>query len=134
MTDIHFHNAHVSPRNTLARRVARRLAFPFIVKLAKILESINEYNAQLQHLNNRIDQLHARIETLAVRQDDVEKNTSVVKSLHWDHVALAHRLAQLEDRLLDAEELSDTDLASGSLAAASFRFPGSERFEKGKAG
>ena len=104
-------------------------------KLDRINLKFDQLNTKFDQLNGKFDGLNAAFKALILRQDDVEKNASSVRSLHWDHSAISMRLAQLEDRLLDAaEDLANDIEASDSFAAASFRFPGSERFEKGKAG
>ena len=128
MTNLHSQQAHTHPRSGLGKRIARRLAFPVFIKLSKILENITRTDAKLNQIN-------AKLDSLIQRQEEVERHAAAVRSLHWDHSAISLRLAQLEDRLLDAaEKLAKDNGASDALAAASFRFPGGDRFEKGKAG
>ena len=75
---------------------------------------------------------------VALNHMNDEEKAAAVTSLHWDHVAVSRRLAQLEDRLLDAAEDLKLDTATDNGSEDTevktlFLFPGLDRFEKGKA-
>ncbi len=69
----------------LARRVLRRLLRPIFLQLNADLRAISE------------------------RQDRLEQQVRTALALGWDHVALARRLASIEDQL---NELSSRDAAT----------------------
>ena len=106
-------------------------------KLDCINQKFDKLNIKFDRLNNKFDEINGGFKALISRQDEVEEKSSAVLALHWDHVALSRRLAQLEDRLLDAAEdlASDIDAEDPQSGdSPSILFPGFERLEKGKAG
>jgi hypothetical protein len=80
----------------LARRLLRRVLRPIFFRQAELF----------QHLTNRLDEhepviraTHRNLDILAHRQELAEKKVETFLALGWDHVALARRLAVLEDQI-----------------------------------
>lgn len=63
----------------------------------------NEYLMHIRHLAERSEALSARLDVLEAnlngRLDDLAERSETAVALGWDHVALARRLAAIEDRL-----------------------------------
>ena len=107
-------------------------------KLDRINQKFDMLNLKFDRLNNKFDEINGGFKALISRQGEVEEKAAAVTSLHWDHVAVSRRLAQLEDRLLDAAEDLKLDTATDNGSEDTevktlFLFPGLDRFEKGKA-
>lgn len=77
--------------------------------------------AKIDRVSERLDRLSAAFEALSARQDGQAADLAAVVALNWDHVALANRLGQLEDRLCGQDEAAE--------GLASISFPGLERFQ-----
>lgn len=106
---------------SLARRAARQIARPFKAILKVSLRYL------IRRLSTRfaadilpLDELAERVAEIAARQDRQE-------GFHWDHSALAKRLATIEDhleRLLQQstapEERAATEETSGALPVIRF--------------
>ncbi|QDV32541.1 hypothetical protein [Tautonia plasticadhaerens] len=90
MHDFAFYNAGIDdatgPRRVLglARRVLRRILRPMFF----------HQEAIYRDLQGQIDRLSAQLQSLASRQ-------SATEALGWDYVAMARRLAAIEDALAD---------------------------------
>lgn len=106
---------------SLARRSARQVARPFKAILKACLRFL------IRRLSTRfaadilpLEELAHRVAEIAARQDRQE-------GFHWDHAALARRLATLEDHLekllqhsAAPEERAATDETSGALPVIRF--------------
>ena len=81
-------------------------------------------NEKLDQLNAKLDGVLRHFEAVRTRQAELTGEFEALVALHWDHVALARRLAQLEDRMSGAWDSALDD------AGESIRFPGLERFSE----
>jgi hypothetical protein len=104
----------MSAETNLVRRTARQIARPFKAILKKSLRYL------IQRLSTRfaadivpLEELAAQVAELAARQDRQE-------GFHWDHAALARRLASVEDhleRLLQQSAVHEEPLATDEAAS-----------------
>ena len=92
-----------------ARRVAQRIARPFKAVLKTIVRYL------IRRLSTRFAADIAPLEELAKRLDELAARQDRQEGFHWDHAALAKRLAALEDHL---ERLLQQAAAPEERAAA----------------
>jgi seryl-tRNA synthetase len=95
VTDFAFYNAGTGESRGLkrafvpVRRVLRRVLRPIFLRQAELM----------MHLAGRIDETNAKIEDLRRRHDLTSDQIQDTIAFGWDHVAMARRLAALEDRV-----------------------------------
>lgn len=94
MRDLAFYNAGGLARGwrkgiDVPRRLIRRLLRPYFQRLEQILQALAEEDDRLRTIN----------ETLAEKVDGLSAQVAGVEAFGWDHVALARRLAALEDEV-----------------------------------
>jgi hypothetical protein len=96
----------------LARRLLRRLLRPMLFRL----------DAELKSLDRKYEQLDRR-------QEHLDRQLKAAIALGWDHVAMARRLAVLEDHVneLLSRSATSASVANGDGASRpSIRYPGHE--------
>jgi hypothetical protein len=99
---------------SLVGRVARRL-FRRQVAINRSLSARLEALEQIPRVPPPdVRPILERLAALERRQEAVEQRADSSLALGWDHVALARRLAEIEDRL----EAIEADRASGDARAA----------------
>ena len=128
MEDLAFYNVGFEdargPRRimVLVRRLLRRILRPIFYRQVELF----------QHLTNRLDEhepviraTHRNVDILGHRQEMTEKKVETFLALGWDHVALARRLAVLEDQIavLTGQSTVGPDQAESK---ESIPFPGLE--------
>ncbi|CAN5914119.1 hypothetical protein BH23PLA1_BH23PLA1_07710 [soil metagenome] len=95
MRDFAFYNAGGSGSNgprrvlALARRILRRVLRPIFFRQEEIF----------RELQGQIDELARRREELAEQVHDLARQLDATTAFGWDYVAMARRLAALEDRI-----------------------------------
>jgi chromosome segregation ATPase len=95
-------------------RVEQRFSAMFVqaeglsAYVSQLTEAHHELTHQVQAQNEQIKAMAPGMTNLGIRQGDLEDKMQAVHALHWDHVALARRLAVLEDRLTAAEDAEGT--------------------------
>lgn len=94
----------------LPRRLLRRILRPFFQRQVVLY----------RELHDRIDLLEHALRELRDRQDRLAAETFSSVALGWDHVALARRLAGLEDAV---EALSSRSLDDDDPERSAIRFP-----------
>lgn len=111
--DLAFYNVGTEPGGgfrTLVvapRRLLRRLLRPFLYRLVEILQSLcDRLDAEEQASRS----LRVEMGELSARQDELTESLRTSITLGWDHVALARRLATLEDRVELLTRLVEADL------------------------
>jgi len=127
----------------LTRRVIRKLIAPWLLRTNDILQVMSarldagERNTKI--LSERLDalsntlyslckdhlELAKKIESRLGPHDSVEDKLSAFQALHWDHVALARRLAAIEDVLAAGGDSARSTLEEGG-ARPLLPFPGLE--------
>jgi hypothetical protein len=78
---------------------------------------------QVAHQAAQFKELGHSFGALAERQDQVDEKVHAFQALHWDHVALARRLAMIEDLLAVPSDGSGTVAVDGEHRR-SIPFPG----------
>jgi hypothetical protein len=150
--DLEFYNVPLEGKGvkgrvtTLARRLLRKLLLPIFRRQVESLAVVHRrldgadrdlevldtrtalLNNKLDLLNTKLDALNVKLDSLKGHQDEIRSEFDTVLALHWDHIAVARRLATLEDRLIGtpANEPSDSD------EGPSIKFPGIEAIESGR--
>jgi hypothetical protein len=99
MRDFAFYNAGCEPARgarrgmVLARRVLRRILRPMFFHLERVAQSLQHQIDGLCERGSADLQRHQR------QMDDLQDQVSSASALGWDHVAMARRLALLEDQV-----------------------------------
>lgn len=93
----------------------------------KLNDKLDRLNDKLDRINEKFEGLLKNFDALADRQSGIERDFAAVVALHWDHEAVARRLAQLEDRMIG---LGD-DRTEPDSDAPSIRFPGLDHYAPG---
>jgi hypothetical protein len=91
----------------LPRRLLRRILRPCFFRLTEILQALV---ARLDAAEQADRSLRADIDQLARQQAAMADAAQTAMALGWDHVALARRLAILEDRVEFLTRLAEADL------------------------
>lgn len=113
MPDLAFYNVGTEPGGrlrslvVLPRRLLRRLLRPFFQRLVEILQSLCD---RLDAAEEADRALRSDVERLHERQEQLAESLRSSIALGWDHVAMARRLAVLEDRVELLTRLAEAEL------------------------
>ncbi len=111
MRDLASHTVRWHVRNGI-----RRVVTPFRAFLCRLLRPV------FQRLDGQLHELDRR-------QNQFDRDLKAVLGMGWDHVAIARRLAALEDHveaLLAREAGGDLEVTSAGRARSVIRYPGLE--------
>ena len=138
MRDLAFYEAGCHEVNGIRRvvipfrRLLRRLLRPIFLHLDSQLKSLEWRETQLDHRQNQFDHRQNQLgrdlmAALDRRQNLVDRDLKAVLAMGWDHVAIARRLAVLEDHLeaiLSREAGGDLGPLSEGDARPATHYPG----------
>jgi hypothetical protein len=97
-------------------------------KSENLNRKFDQLNLKFDQLNLKMESMIGKFEELRSREDDLRSEFSALVGMHWDHLAMGRRLAQLEDELIAGER------SESSGYEKPLPFPGLERLQRPQAG